>query len=54
LEYEDVEDGDLFFNDLGGQAIPQEETRDREQKSLEGKKNSLSSMSESETRFIIE
>lgn len=61
LDYEDVEGGDLFFNDLNmsiPQGNPTEEaaqtTQVREEKEANGKKNYLSSLSESETHFIIE
>lgn len=48
LEYEDVLDGDVFFNELG-MAMPTES----EQKDLNAKKNSLNSLSESEIRFML-
>jgi len=48
LEYEDVLDGDLFFNELG-MPMPTES----EQKDLNAKKNFLSSLKESEIRFML-
>ena len=57
LEYDDVEGGDLFFNDLGFGAMPMPEPttepQETEQKDLNAKKNSLNSLSESEIRFML-
>jgi phage portal protein BeeE len=53
LDYEEVQDGDVFFNDLGfttEQPLPSE----GEQKSLDAKKNYSNSLSDSEIHFMIE
>lgn len=53
LDYEEVQDGDVFFNDLGfttEQALPSE----GEQKSLDAKKNFSNSLSDNEIHFMIE
>ena len=53
LDYEEVQDGDMFFNDLGftpEQALPSE----GESKSLDAKKNFSNSLSDSEIHFMIE
>jgi HK97 family phage portal protein len=52
LEYEDVQDGDVFFNELTGMT-PNPVDSDTEQKDMNAKKNSLSSLSESEIRFML-
>jgi HK97 family phage portal protein len=56
LEYEDVEGGDLFFNDLGFGAIPTAEPaepQETEQKDLNAKKNFSNSLSEHEIHFML-
>jgi HK97 family phage portal protein len=53
LDYEEVQDGDVFFNDLGftpEQVLPSE----GESKSLDAKKNFSSSLSDNEIHFMIE
>jgi HK97 family phage portal protein len=52
LEYEDVQDGDVFFNELTGMT-PNPVDSDTEQKDMNAKKNSLSSLSESEIHFML-